>query len=250
MERRRPSLIQVDHKYCPGCGHGIVNRLLAEALEEMNACGTALCAVAVGCSSLMPDTWGTDIVQAQHGRAAAVAVGMKRCRPDNIVFAYQGDGDAVAIGLSETMWAAIRNENITVIHINNNNFGMTGGQMSPTTLNGQKTTTSPYGRNIAETGAPLDIIKILGTLDVAYLARGSVINNAEILKTKKYIKKALEKQQNNVGYSMVEILSPCPTNWKMTPLDACKRIAESVTKIYPLGEFANRNRTAAEGGAS
>ncbi|MDR2079915.1 MAG: 2-oxoglutarate oxidoreductase [Treponema sp.] len=244
MEKRRPSLLQVDHKYCPGCGHGIVNRLVAEVLEEMGEEGTALCAVAVGCSSLMPDTWGTDIVQAQHGRAAAVAVGMKRCRPENIVFAYQGDGDAIAIGLSETLWAAIRNENITVIHINNNNFGMTGGQMSPTTLEKQKTTTTPFGRNTALTGKPLDIIKMLNTLDVAYLARGTVINNAEILKTKKYIRKAFDKQKARAGYSMVEILSPCPTNWKMPPLEACKRIADVVTAVYPLGEFADSSKGA------
>ncbi|MFP3090332.1 thiamine pyrophosphate-dependent enzyme [Treponema sp. TIM-1] len=244
MEKRRPSLLQVDHKYCPGCGHGIVNRLVAEVLEEMGEEGTALCAVAVGCSSLMPDTWGTDIVQAQHGRAGAVAVGMKRCRPGNIVFAYQGDGDAVAIGLSETLWAAIRNENITVIHINNNNFGMTGGQMSPTTLEKQKTTTTPFGRDTLLTGKPLDIIKMLNTLDVAYLARGTVINNAEILKTKKYIRKAFDKQKARAGYSMVEILSPCPTNWKMLPLDACKRIADVVTAVYPLGEFADSSKGA------
>jgi 2-oxoglutarate ferredoxin oxidoreductase subunit beta len=246
MEKKRPSLLQLDHKYCPGCGHGIVNRLVAEVLEEMDACGTAICAAAVGCTCLMVDIWGADIVQSQHGRAAAVAVGMKRCRPDNIVFSYQGDGDAIAIGLAETMWAAIRNENITVVHINNNNFGMTGGQMSPTTLDGQKTTTSPFGRNTAVTGAPLDIIKVLGTLNVAYLARGTVINNAEINKTKKYLKKAFEKQKNKAGYSMVEVLSPCPTNWKMTPLAACKRIDETVTKIYPLGEFAERDQ--AKGG--
>jgi 2-oxoglutarate ferredoxin oxidoreductase subunit beta len=246
MEKKRPSLLQVDHKYCPGCGHGIINRLVAEILEEMGEDGGALCAVAVGCSSLMPDTWGTDIVQAQHGRAAAVAVGMKRCRPGNIVFAYQGDGDALAIGLSETVWAAIRNENITVIHINNNNFGMTGGQMSPTTLEGQKTTTSPSGRDTSLTGKPLDIIKMLGTLDVAYLARGTVTNNREIIKTKKYLRKAFEKQKSKAGYSMVEILSPCPTNWKMTPLKACDRINETVTQVYPLGEFAER---AENGGA-
>jgi 2-oxoglutarate ferredoxin oxidoreductase subunit beta len=237
MEKRRPSLLQVDHKYCPGCGHGIINRLVAEILSEMGEEGSAICAAAVGCSSMMPDTWGTDIVQAQHGRAAAVAVGIKRCRPDCMVFAYQGDGDALAIGLSETMWAAIRNENITVLHINNNNFGMTGGQMSPTTLAGQKTTTSPAGRDCSATGKPLDIIKILSTLDVAYLARGTVTNNKEIMKTKKYLRKAFENQKNKKGYSLVEILSPCPTNWKMTPLKACERINDVVERVYPLGEF-------------
>lgn len=239
MEKRRPKTLFVDHKYCPGCGHGIVNRLVAEVLEEMREDGNAICAAAVGCSSLMPGTYGVDIVQAQHGRAAAVAVGMKRSRPDCMVFTYQGDGDMLAIGLSETMWAAIRNENITVIFVNNNNFGMTGGQMSPTTLEGQKTTTSPFGRDTDITGKPLDIIKMMSTLDVAYLARGTMTNNKEIIKTKKYIRKAFEKQKAGAGYSMVEILSPCTTNWHINPLDACKRIDEIVETVYPLGEFVD-----------
>jgi 2-oxoglutarate/2-oxoacid ferredoxin oxidoreductase subunit beta len=237
MEKRRSDILYTDHKFCPGCGHGIVNRLIAEVLEEMNEDKGAICAVAVGCSSLMPDTYGVDIIQAQHGRAAAIAVGVKHCRPENMVFAYQGDGDALAIGFSETMYAAIRNDNITVILVDNNNFGMTGGQMSPTTLENQTTTTSPYGRDVKTTGNPLDVIKMIGTLDVAYLARGTMTNNAEIMKTKKYIKKAFEAQKNKKGYSMVEILSPCPTNWRMTPIDSCKHINNVVEKIYPLGEF-------------
>lgn len=239
MEKKRPNILFVDNTYCPGCGHGIVNRLVAEVLEEMGEDGNAICAAAVGCSSLMPGTYGVDIVQAQHGRAAAVAVGMKRSRPDCMVFSYQGDGDMLAIGFSETMWAAIRNENITVIFVNNNNFGMTGGQMSPTTLEGQKTTTSPFGRNTDITGKPLDIIKMMSTLDVAYLARGTMTSNKEVMKTKKYIRKAFEKQKAGAGYSMVEILSPCTTNWHMNPLDACKRIDEIVETVYPLGEFVD-----------
>jgi len=239
MEKLRSEILYVDHKFCPGCGHGIVNRLIAEVLEEMGEDGNALCAVAVGCSSLMPDTFGVDIVQAQHGRAAAVVVGMKRCRPDCTVFAYQGDGDALAIGFSETMYAAIRNENITSIYVNNMNFGMTGGQLSPTSLENQKTTTSPYGRDTSTTGKPLDVLKMMGTLDVAYLARGSVTNNKEILKTKKYIKKAFEKQKQKAGYSMVEILSPCPTNWGISPLKACEHINNNVLDVYPLGEFVD-----------
>lgn len=237
MEKRRSKILYVDHKFCPGCGHGIVNRLIAEVLEEMEEDKGAICSVAVGCSSLMPDTYGVDIVQSQHGRAAAVAVGIKRCRPDNMVFSYQGDGDALAIGFSETMYAAIRNENITVILINNNNFGMTGGQMSPTTLENQRTTTSPYGRDVSSTGKPLDVMKLMGTLDVAYLARGTMTDVKEITKTKKYIRKAFEAQKNKKGYSLVEILSPCPTNWGMAPLNACKHISEVVQTVYPLGEF-------------
>jgi len=237
MEKRRSEILYVDHKFCPGCGHGIVNRLIAEVLEEMGEDKGAICAVAVGCSSMMPDTYGVDIVQAQHGRAAAVAVGIKHCRPDNMVFAYQGDGDALAIGFSETMYAAIRNENITVVLINNNNFGMTGGQMSPTTLEHQRTTTSPYGRDTSLTGKPLDVMKLMETLDVAYLARGTMTNNKEIMKTKKYLKKAFEAQKNKKGYSLVEVLSPCPTNWGMTPLDSCTHINQVVQQVYPLGEF-------------
>ena len=237
MEKRRPKILYVDHKFCPGCGHGIVNRLVAEVLEEMGEDKKALCAVAVGCSSLMPDTYGVDIVQAQHGRAAAVAVGMKSCRPDSLVFAYQGDGDALAIGFSETMYAAIRNDNITVILVNNTNFGMTGGQMSPTTLENQKTTTSKYGRDTSVTGKPLNVLKMMENLDVAYLARGTMTSSAEIMKTKKYIRKAFEMQKAGKGYSMVEILSPCPTNWGMTPLASCERIDSVVEETYPLGEF-------------
>ena len=237
MEKRRSKILYADHKFCPGCGHGIANRLIAEVLEEMGEEKGAICAVAVGCSSLMPDTYGVDIVQAQHGRAAAVAVGIKRCRPDNMVFSYQGDGDALAIGFSETMYAAIRNENITVIFINNNNFGMTGGQMSPTTLENQRTTTSPHGRDVSLTGKPLDAMKLMGTLDVAYLARGTMTDIKEITKTKRYIRKAFEAQKNKMGYSLVEILSPCPTNWGMTPLNACKHINQVIQAVYPLGEF-------------
>lgn len=237
MEKRRSKILYVDHKFCPGCGHGIVNRIIAEVLEEMGEDKGAICSVAVGCSSLMPDTYGVDIVQSQHGRAAAVAVGIKRCRPDNTVFAYQGDGDALAIGFSETMYAAIRNENITVILINNNNFGMTGGQMSPTTLENQRTTTSPHGRDASLTGKPLDVMQMMDSLDVAYLARGTMTDIKEITKTKKYIRKAFEAQKNKMGYSLVEILSPCPTNWGMTPLNACKHINQVVQAVYPLGEF-------------
>lgn len=237
MERRRSEILYVDNKYCAGCGHGIVNRLVAEVLEEMGEDKGAICAVAVGCSSWMPDTYGVDIIQAQHGRAAAIAAGIKHCRPNSMVFSYQGDGDALAIGMSETMYAAIRNDNITVILINNNNFGMTGGQMSPTTLENQKTTTTKFGRDVSKTGKPVDIMKLMGTLDVAYLARGTMTSNKEILKTKKYIRKAFEAQKNGAGYSMVEVISPCPSNWKMTPLESCDYIDQVVQKVYPLGEF-------------
>ena len=240
MLKTIPKACFIDNKYCPGCGHGIANRLVAEVLEEMGRDGDALAAIAVGCASLRPDTFGIDCVQAQHGRAAAVAVGMKRCRPDKLVFTYQGDGDALAIGFSETMYAAVRHENITVIFVNNGNFGMTGGQMAPTTLEGQRTTTSPRGRDVRTTGDPMNIMELLKPLDPAYLARGSMTSNAEILKTKKYIRTAFEAQERGVGYSFVEILSPCPTNWGLSAMDAVARIRAEVVPVYPLGEFVKK----------
>ncbi len=240
MIKQKPKTLIVDNKYCPGCGHGIINRLVAEVLEEMGVEDRTIGAVAVGCACLMVDTFKVDWIQAQHGRAAAVASAVKRCRPDSTVFTYQGDGDALAIGFSETMYAAIRNENITVIFVNNSNFGMTGGQMAPTTLPGQKTATSPAGRDPATTGMPLNVIEMMRTLDVAYLARGSVSSVANIAKTKQYIKKAFEAQRDKKGYSFVEILSPCPTNWHMTPEAAVQHIDANVKQYYPLGEFASK----------
>jgi 2-oxoglutarate/2-oxoacid ferredoxin oxidoreductase subunit beta len=240
MLKHKPRLMVEDNKYCPGCGHGIVNRLVAEVLEEMKLEKKAIGAVAVGCACLMIDTLGVDWVQAQHGRAAAVASGIKRCRPESPVFSYQGDGDALAIGFSETLYAAIRNEKITVIFVNNGVFGMTGGQMAPTSLQNQKTTTSPKGRDVKLTGNPVNVIEFMKTLDIAYLARGAVINPATINQTKKYIKNAFEAQINGEGYSFIEILSPCPTNWGMTPLKAIEHIGNNVTKVYPTGEFVKR----------
>ncbi|MCF8011100.1 MAG: 2-oxoglutarate oxidoreductase [Clostridiales bacterium] len=240
MLKKKPAACFVDNKYCPGCGHGIINRLVAEVLEEMGIYEESIGAIAVGCASLMPETFAVDCIQAQHGRAAAVAAGIKRCRPDKTVFTYQGDGDALAIGFSETMYSAIRNENITVIFVNNSNFGMTGGQMAPTTLENQKTTTTPRGRNIAETGDPLNVINMMKDLNTAYIARGSLTNNANIMKTKKYIRNAFEAQQNSEGFSFIEILSPCTTNWKMDPIKAMEHIEKNVTPVYELGVFVER----------
>lgn len=237
MIRTTPKACVIENKYCPGCGHGIINRLVAEVLEETGEDKDTIAAIAVGCASLMPDTFSMDCIQAQHGRASAVAVGVKRCRPEKTVFAYQGDGDALAIGFSETMYAAIRNENITVIFVNNSTFGMTGGQMAPTTLEGQKTTTTPKGRDVSLTGEPLNVIELMKTRNVAYLARGSVTSNSEIMKTKNYIKKAFEAQKKGKGYSFVEILSPCPTNWGMDPIVAMNHIEEKVKPVYETGEF-------------
>ncbi|SMB95140.1 2-oxoglutarate ferredoxin oxidoreductase subunit beta [Desulfonispora thiosulfatigenes DSM 11270] len=240
MTKKKPAACFVDNKYCAGCGHGVINRLVAEVLEEMGVYEDSIGSIAVGCASHMPETFAIDCIQAQHGRAAAVAVGIKRSRPDKTVFSYQGDGDALAIGFSETMYAAIRNENITVIFVNNGNFGMTGGQMAPTTLPNQKTTTSTKGRDTSKTGDPLNVINMMKGLNVAYLARTSITNNANILKTKKAIRNAFEAQQNEEGYSFVEILSPCPTNWKMDPLKSMEHIDQNVVPFFELGEFVKR----------
>jgi len=240
MLRKRSDLFFVDNKYCPGCGHGVINRLIAEILEENNQQENVICSLAVGCACLLPESFGIDVIQAQHGRAAAVACGLKRTRPETTVFAYQGDGDASAIGLSETLYAAIRNENITVIFINNGIYGMTGGQMSPTSLPGQKTTTSPRGRDVALTGAPLNVIDLLQTREVAYLARCSVHGHKEINQTKKCLQRAFANQWANKGYSFVEILSPCPTNWKMAPVESNAHIKNAVTQVYPLGVFYDK----------
>lgn len=240
MKRTVPETILQDSKYCSGCGHGVINRLICEVLEELGVQEKALCATAVGCACWLLEMIGVDQIQAEHGRAPAVATGMKRVRPNHVVFTYQGDGDASAIGLAETLSAAQRNENIVQVYVNNGVFGMTGGQMSPTTLLGQKTATSIYGRSEELHGKPLNVLNMMNTLDIAYCARGALTTVTEINKTKKYLKNAFEAQLNNEGFSYVEIVSPCPTNWNMTPVKSVERIKDVVLKTYPLGEFIKR----------
>ncbi len=240
MLKRVPETLSEPNKFCPGCGHGIVNRLLAEVFEELGIEDTVICSLAVGCACLQIDTLGIDTIQAMHGRAPAVATGVKRARPENPVFSYQGDGDALSIGMAETIHVAIRNENTTGIFINNGVFGMTGGQMAPTSLEGQVTKSSVYGRDPEKTGNPVNIVNMLNTLDIGYLARGSVNSPANISRTKKYIKEAFETQMRNGGYSFVEIVSPCPTNWRMEPIQALKRIDEEVFPVFPVGEFIKK----------
>lgn len=241
MTRKIPDTIFQANTFCAGCGHGIVTRLIAELLEEMDLIDHAVCALAVGCSCNANKSFGVDRLGCPHGRAAACASGMKRCRPDKFIFTYQGDGDAISIGFSETMYAAQRNENITVIIINNGVYGMTGGQASPTTLLNQKTVTTVNGRTEEKNGLPVDMIRLLKQFDhVAYLARGSVHDVPSIIKTKKYLRTAFEKQLSGSGYSCVEIISPCPTNWHLSPTESVDRIQKEVLEYYPLGEFANR----------
>lgn len=234
--QRPRSLRDVSMHYCPGCGHSIIHRLIAELLDEMKLRESAICVPPAGCAVLAYYYLDIDMVEAPHGRATAVATGIKRVRTDNLVFSYQGDGDLAAIGTAEALHAANRGENITVIFVNNAVYGMTGGQMAPTTLTGMKTTTTPTGRNARSEGPPLKVCELLkGLANTVYLERTAVNSPANVIKTKKAIKKAFTVQQKQAGFSLVEILSPCPTNWRMDAVAACKWIDEVMVKEFPLG---------------
>ena len=222
--------------YCPGCTHGIIHRLVAEAIDSLGIEGRCVGIASVGCSVLTYNYFNVDMMEAAHGRAPAVATGCKRVNPKNIVFTYQGDGDLASIGAAEITHAATRGENITVIFVNNAIYGMTGGQMAPTTLPGQVTTTSPYGRDPALCGYPIRVSEMLATLDgPAYIARCSVHDVKHIMDAKKCIKKAFETQIAGKGFSMVEVLSSCPTNWGMTPREALNWLEANMIPQYPLG---------------
>ncbi|QUI25815.1 MFS transporter [Vallitalea pronyensis] len=222
--------------YCPGCTHGIIHRLVAEAMDELNIKDKAIGVAPVGCSVFAYKYFNCDMHEAAHGRAPAVATGIKRVLPDNIVFTYQGDGDLASIGTAEIVHAAARNENITVIFVNNAIYGMTGGQMAPTTLIGQKTTTSPYGRDPKMTGLPIKMSEMLATLDSTYyIERVSVHDVKHIKQAKKAIKKAFENQVENKGFSLVEVLSTCPTNWGLSPAESLDWVKDSMIPVYPLG---------------
>lgn len=231
-------LTDVELHYCPGCTHGIIQKLVAETLVELGVLGDAIGVVPVGCSALAYKYFNCDIHQASHGRAPAVATGVKRVRPENTVFAYQGDGDLASIGTAEIIHAAHRGEKITTIFVNNAIYGMTGGQMAPTTLIGQKTTTSPEGRSEELTGKPLKVSEMLATIDGAkFVERVSVDSPANIRKAKKAIKKAFQCQIEGKGFSIVEVLSTCPTNWGMVPNEALQWLRDNMTPYYPLGNF-------------
>ena len=232
------SLKDVSTHYCPGCGHGIAHRLVAEVVDELNIRDKVIGVAPVGCAVIAYDYWDFDCIEAAHGRALAVATGIKKFRPQNIVFTYQGDGDLAAIGTNETIHAANRGENLSVIFINNAVYGMTGGQMAPTTLLGQKTATTPLGRNSSLEGFPFKISEILAMLPaVKYIERTSVHSPQEIIKTKKAIKQAFQNQVENIGFSLVEVLSACPTYWGMSPADAFNWIKEVMVKEFPLGRI-------------
>ena len=238
----RPKLLkETDFHYCPGCGHGIINRLLMEVIEEMDLQGDAICVAPAGCGMLLYNYFDIDVIESAHGRGAAVATGIKRVRPQNLVFSYQGDGDLAAIGTAEGLHAANRGENITVIFVNNGVYGMTGGQMAPTTLLDQVTTTTPTGRDAELAGHPVRICEVFAQLDgTTYLERVAVNKPAAVGKAKKAIAKAFRCQLDGAGFSLVEILSPCPVNWKMGPLEACTWIDDAMLDYFPLGVFKDR----------
>ncbi len=233
---RPKSLKKVPFHYCPGCGHSILHRLIGEIIDEMDLQDRIIGVPPAGCAVLAYNYFDIDVGEAAHGRAAAVATGLKRALPDRVVFTYQGDGDIAAIGTAETIHAAARGENFTTIFVNNGVYGMTGGQMAPTTLIGQPSTTSPGGRMGKRDGFPINLSEMLALAKgSAYIERTSLTGPANILKTKKAIAKAFQVQLERLGFSLVEVLSPCPTNWKMNPVESWKWIDEVMAKSFPLG---------------
>ena len=232
--------------YCPGCTHGIIHRLVAEAIDSLGIEGETIGVAPVGCAVMAYDYFRCDMVEAAHGRAPAVATGLKRSLPDNIIFTYQGDGDLASIGMAEIVHAATRNENITVIFVNNAIYGMTGGQMAPTTLPGQVTQTSPYGRDVATAGYPIKVCELLSALDApSYIARVAVNNVKNVRNARKVIEKAFKNPVEKKGFSLVEVVSSCPTNWGMTPEKALQWVEDKMVPYYPLGVY--RDKTEEEG---
>ena len=233
-------LTEKETHYCPGCTHGIIHRITAEVLEELGVLGDTIGVAPVGCSVLAYEYFNCDMSEAAHGRAPAVATGIKRAMPDKVVFTYQGDGDLASIGAAEVVHAAHRGEKITTIFVNNAIYGMTGGQMAPTTLVGQKATTAPYGRSEELCGQPLKVAEMLATINgAAFVERVAVDTPANVKKAKKAIKKAFECQIEGKGYAIVEVLSTCCTNWGMTPVDAIAWLQENMMPYYPLGNLRN-----------
>jgi 2-oxoglutarate/2-oxoacid ferredoxin oxidoreductase subunit beta len=238
---RPRSLADVANHYCPGCGHGIIHKLLAQCVDELDICESTILVAPVGCSVLAYNYLKVDGIEAAHGRAPAVATGIKRVHPDKMVISYQGDGDLLAIGTAETIHAANRGEKITVIFVNNAIYGMTGGQMAPTTLQAQKTKTSPYGRNPADVGFPIRACELLNTLESpVFIERCAVSSVKGILRTKKAIMKGLRNQVEGKGYSFIEVLSMCPTGWGMEPREANSWVDSDMVPFFPLGNLRDR----------
>jgi 2-oxoglutarate ferredoxin oxidoreductase subunit beta len=238
---RPRSLVDVKTHFCPGCHHGTIHRIVAECIDRYELRENTIGVACVGCSVFLYDYIDVDVVEAPHGRAPAVATGVKRAQPDRFVFTYQGDGDLAAIGTSEVVHAANRGENLTVIFVNNTTYGMTGGQMAPTTMLGQKTSTTPYGRDFRGDGYPIRMAELLAGLEgTAYSSRVAVSTPAQIRKARESVRKAFEMQLRGMGFSIVEFLSTCPTNWGMTPVDAQKRVLGEMSEYFPLGVFKER----------
>ncbi|MFH1624032.1 MAG: thiamine pyrophosphate-dependent enzyme [Pseudomonadota bacterium] len=238
---RPKSLVDRQTHFCPGCTHGTAHRLVADAIDYFDVREATIGVCGVGCAVFMYDYFAIDAIEAPHGRAPAVATGIKRVHPKKIVFTYQGDGDLASIGTAEIIHTANRGECITVIFINNTVYGMTGGQMAPTTLLGQQTTTTPYGRNFRNDGYPIRMAEMLATLEgVAYSTRVSMHNAKEVLKAKKAIRRAFEMQIEGMGLTFVELLSTCPTNWRVKPLEAQKKVRDELIPYFPLGVFKER----------
>ena len=238
---RPKALTDAPFSYCPGCPHGIVTRLIAEVIDELGIEGETIGISPVGCAVTAYDFFACDMVEAAHGRAPAVATGIKRARPENIVFTYQGDGDLAAIGMCETVHAATRGENITVIFVNNAIYGMTGGQMAPTSLPGQITQTSPYGRDVSTAGYPVRVCELLSSLDGVSLAQRVTVDSVKNVRiAKKAIKRAFRNQIEGKGYSIVEIVSACPTNWGLAPNEALQWLRDNMLPYYPLGVYKDK----------
>ncbi len=236
--KKTKGLTDKQFHYCPGCTHGIIHRITAEVLEELGVLGNTIGVAPVGCSVLAYEYFNCDMQEAGHGRAPAVATGIKRVHPDKVVFTYQGDGDLASIGTAEIIHAAHRGEKITTIFVNNAIYGMTGGQMAPTTLIGQKATTAPYGRTVEHSGFPLRVSEMISTISSAvFVERVSVDTPANVRKAKAAIKKAFEVQIEGKGFGIVEVLSTCPTNWGMTPVDSLKWLQDNMMPYFPMGNF-------------
>ncbi|CEP66179.1 Thiamin diphosphate-binding fold [Moorella glycerini] len=241
------TLTDIPTHYCPGCTHGIIHRLVAEVIDELGVQERTVGVASVGCSVLSHKYFSVDMQEAAHGRAPAVATGIKRVLPNNVVFTYQGDGDLASIGTAEIVHAAARGENITVIFVNNATYGMTGGQMAPTTLLGQLATTASGGRKAGREGYPIRVCEMLATLDgTTYAARVTVTDPAAVIKARRAIKKAFQFQLEGKGFSLVEVLSTCPVNWGMTPGEALKWLKENMISYYPLGEFKDGGEVPAQ----
>ena len=238
LNHRPHSLNDSPFTFCPGCSHGIIVQLVTSVIDEMGIGGDTVCVGCVGCGGYLPWFMNTDTICSLHGRAPANATGVKRIQPDKVVFTYQGDGDLASIGTAEIVHAAHRGEKITTIFVNNTTYGMTGGQMAPTTLVGQKTTTSPYGRDAAHCGKPIRVCEMLSAIDgAAFLERVAVDSPANVRKAKKAIRRAFECRLQGTGFALVEVLAACPTNWGMTPVEAVGRIRSEMIPYYPLGNF-------------